>query len=86
MKRIKTKSGHIAYQASANETMLIGGVGVCDECNHYAPRGFLVPVLHYYMCPKCFADWQKRARHYPEDNVFESRTAKYYEAKIGLEA
>lgn len=84
MTKTTTKAGHIAYSVAAAETAKLGGLGICDECNEYAPTGFLVPVLNHYMCPSCFKYWCSVARYYPEDRPVEARNAKYYEAVIGL--
>ncbi len=82
MKKLVTKKGHIAYEATDFETRLLGGCGVCDECNCHAPTGYLVPVLNHYQCPECFEKWSNRATYYPEDTPVEQGTAAYYESVI----
>lgn len=85
MKKILTKSNHIAYECSAKEISLCGGIGICDECGKQAKAGYLVPVLNHWMCEECFNDWQSYAKHYAEDDEFERRYADYYESVIPLE-
>lgn len=58
MKKFKTAKGYIVYKATAAETALLGGIGVCDDCGQETAQGFLVPVLNHYMCPACFQDWE----------------------------
>jgi len=86
MKKMKTRSGYIAYKATALETLQIGGQGICDECNTYSETGYLVPVLNHYQRPSCFKAWKKRVKYYPEDRYIEDRNAAWYEHRIPLDA
>lgn len=86
MFKIKSKCGYTVYKATAFETMRLGGIGVCDECNTTSFEGYLVPVLNHYMCPECYKDWDARVEYYAEDIPREQRTADYYEANIPLRA
>lgn len=85
MKRILTPLGYIAYQATAEETEMLGGCGICDECGKRTPKGYLVPVLNHYMCPACFHEWEHSGRFYPEDIPVERRNTAYFESLIPLE-
>ena len=85
MKKLTLPNGYISYSCSAFETGLLGGMGVCDDCGRFSPRGYLVPILNHYMCPKCFDDWKHRCRYYPEDIPYESKNAAYYESRIPME-
>ena len=85
MKKVITKGGLIAYKTTSQELQLIGGLGICDECNTAPGSGYLVPVLNHWMCDKCYEDWQRRAKRYPEDDPIEQKNARYYEAMIPLE-
>ncbi len=85
MIKTTTKNGLIAYECTAVETVLLGGCGICDDCGNYAPTGYLVPVLNHYQCPECFAEFNLRAKRYPEDAHIEARTAAYFEDLIPLE-
>lgn len=84
MYKVKLLCGYTAYKALWSETMMIGGLGICDECNKFAPEGYLVPVLNHYQCPKCHEDWRERAVYYPEDVWSEKRYEQYYESHIPL--
>ena len=85
MKKFKTGSGYVAYEATAEETALLGGAGICDDCGEFSESGYLVPVLDHYMCPACFHDWERRGTYYPEDIPVEQSTAAYFESRISLE-
>lgn len=82
MKKFTAKNGHLAYSADFEEISKLGGLAICDSCNEYATEGFLVPVLNYYMCPKCFARWESTADYFSEDSRYESQTAQYFERVI----
>ena len=69
MQKLKGRSGHIAYSATALEISLIGGFGICD----------------HYMCKKCFSEWDAGATYYPEDTYIEAKRASYYEAMIPMD-
>lgn len=82
MRKFKMRCGHIAYEASTLETVFIGGAGICDDCGNFAKTGYLVPVLNHYQCPDCFAEFQSRAKFYPEDLWFERSYAGHWEKLI----
>ena len=84
MIKIKTKCGYTAYEVSREEIMLLGGFGICDHCNTPSRTGYLVPVLNHWICPKCYAEWNERAKFYPEDLEVEARNCAYYESIIPL--
>jgi hypothetical protein len=85
MTKFKTSSGYLAYRATAAETTLLGGRGICDDCGEYAPEGYLVPVLNHYMCEECFKVFEGCGAFYPEDIPHEQHTAAYFENRIPLE-
>lgn len=85
MRKFKLKCGYIAYEATIEEIALLGGFGICDECNNLAYAGYLVPVMNRYMCPDCFEEWAGSAIYYPEDIRIETMNAEYYESKIPME-
>lgn len=82
MRKMKSKCGYTVYKASAFETIMLGGIGICDECNTASLNGYLVAVLNHYMCPACYEDWNQSATFYPEDVPHEEHVAEYYEAMI----
>lgn len=86
MKRLTTEKGHIAYKTSLAEVLSWGGLGICDSCNEFHPEGgYVVPVLNWWMCEKCFKEWITRAIHYPEDDQYERQVASYYEKILKVE-
>lgn len=85
MKRMKLNCGHIAYEVSQAEVMLLGGFGICDNCNTAAGKGYLVPVLNRWLCPKCFKEFNSRAKFYPEDLWVEEKNCRYYESIIPMD-
>lgn len=84
MEKIKIPNGVFAYRATAEDTLKIGGFGRCDDCGQFAVKGYLVPVLNHYQCPKCFHEFKSFAKNYPEDRPFEQKTMEYFESKIPL--
>lgn len=84
MEKIKIPNGLFAYRTTAEETHLLGGRGICDECNQFAEQGYLVPVLNHYQCPKCFYNFKNYSINYPEDRAIELRRMEYYEHLIPL--
>ena len=49
-------------------------LGICDKCGEYQDHihyCYYVAVLNWFMCPKCFNEWLKRAKKYREDEAFE---------------
>jgi len=48
----------------------------CDYCNSDIKAEdvcYYVAVLNQVLCKKCFEDWHRRAKFYPEDALFEKR-------------
>lgn len=86
MKRFLTQSGWVAYEATAEEIQVLGGVGICDHCSHRSDRGYLVPVLNHWVCPPCFDSWATQTKFYPEDLPTERRNMERYERLIPLDA
>lgn len=85
MRKYRLTIGWIVYRTTAAETGLIGGMGICDECNRAAEYGYLVPVLNHWQCPECFREWKRNARYYPSDVPFEQRNIDFYESRIPVE-
>ena len=85
MKKIDNEKGFIVYETYCIEIAKIGGLGICDFCNDFAPKWFLIPVISSYYCPKCYSRFCKESRYYEEDREIENRHAEYYEEAIGLD-
>lgn len=84
MEKIKIPNRLFAYRATAEDTFKIGGFGTCDVCGQFAAKGYLVPVLNHYQCPRCFHEFKSFAKNYHEDLSFQQRTMEYFESKIPL--
>lgn len=50
-----------------------GGIGICDSCSSWFKTGKYIAVLNSCYCQKCFDDWHKVAKNYPEDKTYEVR-------------
>lgn len=85
MRKLTTITGYTAFFATAEETMILGGRGKCDECGKFAPAGYLIPVLNHYQCPECFVDWDLHSKFYHEDSEIEKKRVRYYEHMISVE-
>ena len=61
-------------ELSLSEVRLVGGYGLCDTCNGFAENGYLIPVLGtYWMCPKCYEEWNKHSKLEEEDKEYEEQ-------------
>lgn len=78
----KTKSGAIYFEVSRDEMLTkLNGLGICDSCSTPMQNGFLVPVLNYTQCEKCFLDSGVQNTYYEDDRAFEEeKTALYKKA------
>lgn len=85
MKKFVLKNGLTYYEVSLHDLLRIGGAGICDHCGEFHTIGYLIPVLNHWICKACFDEWKKDAKRYPEDDIYEQETIKYYESKIPLE-
>ena len=79
-RKFKIKQGLIVYETDA-QTMIdaFDGLGLCDSCCFYSPKGYYIPVLNSYYCPKCFEDWLTRARRYESDVPYENNKIENFE-------
>lgn len=89
MKQIKSKAGYTVFETTADDVTKLGGAGICDFCNCFAQKGYLIPVLiskiarlHSYICPKCYSDWDNSGKMYAENLDVEKKRIKYYESTI----
>lgn len=82
MKQIKSKAGYTVFETTADDVTKLGGAGICDFCNCFAQKGYLIPVLNSYICPKCYSDWDNSGKMYAEDLDVEKKRIEYYESKI----
>ena len=79
MKKFKSKVGWVVYEATAEDTVQLGGRGICDDCDKPSPTGFLVAILNSYLCPECYKKWDGTGRYYHEDKPVEDRRIAYFD-------
>jgi hypothetical protein len=84
MKKFKNKVGYVVYEATAEDIKKIGGFGICDSCNEHSQNGYLIPVMNRWFCPKCYEEWNSRARMYPEDLSIEAKNVAYYDKVFNI--
>ena len=53
------------------ECLSWGGYAICDMCNNKSFIGYFVSVLNFWVCPECFKEWYKTAKHYEVDIPYE---------------
>ena len=58
--------------------------GICDSCNETAETGFYIAVMNQWFCPKCYQNWYRRARRYPEDVAIENKNFEFYKKIFGI--
>ena len=61
-----------------------GSPGICDYCGKPSENGYYIAVLNQWFCPKCYEEWKKDARYYPEDRPVEERNYQYYSKLLGV--
>ena len=61
-----------------------GSPGICDYCGKPHEDGYYIAVLNQWFCPKCYEEWKKDARYYPEDRPVEERNYQYYSKLLGV--
>lgn len=70
-----------------------GHVMVCDFCNSEVGKEdtcYYVAVLDQILCKKCFEEWHRTAKYYPEDVPIESKNydraaSKLQKSQIGID-
>lgn len=73
MQIIKNEKKFKILEISQEEMFSIGGYGICDSCNKSSHNGFLICVLHWWICEKCYKEWYVRAINYVDDQKFEQK-------------
>lgn len=83
MRKIKSRVGYLVYEVTAQDTVKLGGQGICDTCGKPSPKGYLVAVLNSYLCPKCYEVWDARSLMYSEDMPLERKREAYFNSVLG---
>ena len=70
----KTDAGVKCFEVTLSEMInKLNGLGICDSCSTPMKKGYLVPVLNYVQCEKCFSESGIQDTCYKEDEVYEER-------------
>jgi hypothetical protein len=69
---------------SLSETILLGGIAICDYCNNSSYTGYYIAVLNSWYCDECFNDWYSIATYYKEDASTEERNFNHYAQILGV--
>ena len=84
-KKVDNEKGFLVIEVSAAElSAKAGGYGICDYCNTPAEKGYYIAVLNQWYCPKCYDEFCKRAKYYPEDTGTEKRNYELYSKLFGV--
>lgn len=79
MRKFLSKAGLVVYEAKAIDTEALGGAGICDHCNFYSDKGFLIAILNHYVCKECYEEWDKQSTYYPEDKPIEDKRVEFFD-------
>lgn len=79
----KTKVGVNYFEVSLHEMITkLGGYGICDTCTATMQKGYLVPVLNYVQCDKCFPKSIVHQKNYKEDREYEKQKTEFYKQAL----
>lgn len=81
---IKNKKGFKVIKVTYADDNKWGGLGICDQCNGNALKGYYVAVLNSVLCERCYNDWSKSAIYHPEDSRVEDTNFKYMKSILNL--
>lgn len=70
----KTKVGVNYFEVTLHEMITkLNGFGICDSCTAPMQKGYLVPVLKFVQCEKCFSESFIHEKNYEDDREFENK-------------
>ncbi len=79
----KTKVGVNYFEVDLHEMITkLNGYGICDSCATTMTNGFLVPVLNYVQCDKCFNESAVQTKNYTEDLDYEKHQTMLYKKAL----
>ena len=84
MEEVKTSEGFLVLKVSNYELAKATNQEycVCDHCLASPEEGYYVAVLNSWLCPKCYANWKKRATRYFTDVPIEEKNYQFYKNLI----
>ncbi len=75
----QTKVGVNYFEVTFHEMITkLNGLGICDTCATPMQNGYLVPVLNYVQCEKCFSESIVQQKNYKEDQDYEKQKTEFY--------
>lgn len=75
----------LVIEATAREMYVaFGSPGVCDFCEAKPEKGYYIAAINKWYCQKCFEEFIKDSRYYPEDRPIEVRNFHLYGMKLGV--
>lgn len=79
----QTKAGVNYFEVTLHEMITkLNGYGICDSCTAPMQNGFLIPVLNYVQCDKCFNKSFVQKKNYKEDKEYEKQKTEYYKKAL----
>ena len=84
LKEVKqTKVGVNYFEVTRHEMIIkLNGLGICDSCSTPMTNGYLVPVLNYVQCDKCFSNSIVQTENYKEDMEYEEHQTMLYKQAL----
>lgn len=84
LKEVKqTKVGVNYFEVTRHEMIIkLNGLGICDSCSTPMTNGYLVPVLNYVQCDKCFSNSIVQTENYKEDMEYEKHQTMLYKQAL----
>ena len=79
----QTKVGVNYFEVTLHEMITkLSGLGICDSCSTPMTNGYLVPVLNYVQCDKCFSNSIVQTENYKEDMEYEKHKTMLYKQAL----
>ena len=79
----QTKVGVNYFEVNLHEMIIkLNGLGICDTCATPMTNGYLVPVLNYVQCDKCFEKSIVQQKNYEEDHEYEKQKTEFYKRAL----
>ncbi len=79
----QTKVGVNYFEVTLHEMITkLNGFGICDSCSTPMTNGYLVPILNYVQCDKCFKDSGVQNNCYEEDKEYEEHQTMLYKQAL----
>lgn len=81
------EKGFKIFKVNVSEIVeAFGGYGICDWCNEDSSiENYYIPVLNHCYCPKCYENWNNKAKRYKEDIPFENKKVQWAKEQLNLE-